>query len=438
MGRHGPPGPDPDPWDIDPHAHAEPHGRHHGHAHGHSHGEGRSEVLLTGRIRAVLAVLVGLVIVVTGLGVVVLWPPAVQPVAGVGNPYDSVEFLTGEIESLSRSTCEGTSSDRLPDGSIPATVVCVTARVSTSPGDLTGVPAELEVAVPASVERAGVGVGDRIRLARYPGIDGEPPVYAWSDVARERPLGLLVIGFAVLVILVARLRGVAALVGLGVALVAIDRFVVPALLAGRDPVPVALVASTAIMIVLLYTAHGVTVKTTTALLGTLVGLLATAGLARWATAATQLTGLQDEQSGRLSQLTTNSGVADVILCGVIIAGLGVLNDVTISQASAVWELHAAAPEMSARRLFTGAMRIGRDHLASVVYTIAFVYAGASLPMLMLERIYGRPITDMLLSGGVAEELVRTLVTSTGLVLTVPLTTAVAALLAANNLDRARQ
>ncbi|MBK6872237.1 MAG: YibE/F family protein [Kineosporiaceae bacterium] len=400
----------------------------------HAHGGG-SPPPLSRRVTTVLAAVVGAVIIATMAGLVMLWPPDVEPVVGVGNPYESVDFLAGRIESVRRATCEGTSADRLPDGSIPASVQCVTARVSTEPGHVAGVPAELDIALPPSVDRAGVGVGDRIRIARYPAVDGQPPVYAWSDVARAGPLGALAIGFALLVVAVARLKGLASLLGLSVAFVAIDRFVIPALLAGENPVAVALVAGTAIMTVLLYSAHGVNVKTTTALLGTLAGLLATSALAVWATSATHLTGLDDEQGGRLSQLTTQAGLGDVILCGVIIAGLGVLNDVTISQASAVWELHAAAPHLSARRLFAGAMRIGRDHLASVVYTIAFVYAGAALPVLMLERIYGRPLSDLLVSGGVAEELVRTLVTSAGLVLTIPLTTAVAALLATATVQR---
>jgi uncharacterized membrane protein len=111
----------------------------------------------------------------------------------------------------------------------------------------------------------------------------------------------------------------------------------------------------------------------------------------------------------------------------MLAGLGVLNDVTITQASSVWELRAASPAMSRRHLFSSAMRIGRDHIASAIYTIAFAYAGASLAVLLLLTIYDRPLIQLISSESLAEEIARTLITSTGLILAVPITTAIATL-----------
>lgn len=403
-----------------------------GHGHGHTHGDGGVPVRVSRGIVAVLAGLVAVVVALTILGAVLLWPPPVRTPDTLGRLYEGVVFVTATVESTTRTTCEGTSTDRLPDGSIPKTVTCATAKVRIDADAAQGASEVVTISVPSAVEAAGLSPGDRVRLNRFPPTDGQPAVYAWADHARRTPLTWLAVVFAVLVVLVARLKGLAAVAGLALAYVAIGRFVVPALLAGRDPVLVALVASAAIMTLLLYLAHGVTVKTTTALLGTLVGLGATALAAVWATHATALTGLDTEDGQLLSQLTTGRGIGGVILCGVIIAGLGVLNDVTISQASAVWELHAAAPDLGPGGLFVAGMRIGRDHLASVVYTIAFVYAGAALPTLMLEALYARPLGDVVQSGAVAEELVRTLVTSSCLVLTIPLTTAVAALLAASS------
>lgn len=114
----------------------------------------------------------------------------------------------------------------------------------------------------------------------------------------------------------------------------------------------------------------------------------------------------------------------VVMTGVIIAGLGVLNDVTITQASAVWELHESSPTMGPARLFARAMRIGRDHIASTVYTIAFATAGAALPVLLLIYLYEQPLLNVLQSEAISEEIIRTLVGSIGLVLAVPLTTAI--------------
>lgn len=119
---------------------------------------------------------------------------------------------------------------------------------------------------------------------------------------------------------------------------------------------------------------------------------------------------------------------DLLLCGIVIAGLGALNDVTITQASAVWELHAADPAMPRRRLWLGGIRIGRDHIASTVYTLAFAYVGTALPLLLMAASYDRGLADTLMAGEIAEEVVRTLVSSIGLVLAIPATTAIAAAL----------
>jgi uncharacterized membrane protein len=117
----------------------------------------------------------------------------------------------------------------------------------------------------------------------------------------------------------------------------------------------------------------------------------------------------------------------LMTCTVIVAGLGVLNDVTITQASAVWELRAAAPGLTRWRLWAGAMRIGRDHIASTIYTIVFAYAGTALTTLLVIELYDRPFLELVGTEQIAEEVVRSLVSAIGLVLAVPLTTAVAAL-----------
>jgi hypothetical protein len=157
------------------------------------------------------------------------------------------------------------------------------------------------------------------------------------------------------------------------------------------------------------------------------GLAITALLAAWATDAANLAGVGSHDAATLTNISDNISISGIILCGLIISGLGVLNDVTITQSSAVWELWELAPETSARQLFTSAMRIGRDHIASTVYTIAFAYAGAALPVLILVMLYERPLGDALTSAELSEEVIRTLVGSVGLVLAVPVTTLIAVL-----------
>jgi uncharacterized membrane protein len=178
------------------------------------------------------------------------------------------------------------------------------------------------------------------------------------------------------------------------------------------------------MFVLLYLAHGISIRTTTALIGTLFGLGASAALGTWAVGAAHLTGAGNEDNLTLSAVAGHVQLSGLLLAGVIVASLGILNDVTVTQASAVWELRAANPDATPARLFSGAMRIGRDHIASTVYTIVFAYAGAALPVLLLINLSQRPLETILTGEAIGEELVRTLVGSIGLVLSVPLTTAV--------------
>jgi uncharacterized membrane protein len=181
------------------------------------------------------------------------------------------------------------------------------------------------------------------------------------------------------------------------------------------------------MFAAVYLAHGISVRTTTALVGTVVGLVITTLLAAWGTDAGHLTGTGTEGAYGLTVLVPGLSLSALLLCGMVIAGLGALNDVTITQASAVWELHASSPTAPARTVFTRAMRIGRDHIASTVYTLAFAYVGAALPTLLLVALSDRSRLDTLSAAEIAEEVVRTLVSSVGLVLAIPVTTAIGAL-----------
>lgn len=405
----------------------------------HSHGLGDDEaddgtrLLTPPSVVRLLAVAVGIIAAATVTGLVLLWPGA-EARAGDLDAYENTTFVRGHVTAVRMEECEGLTEDRMPDGTIPATVTCGTATVTLDaavPGDAAH-PAgtAVEVPVQAQVVRAGLTPGDRVRLAYYPAPDaGSQPVFAYVDHDRRVPLVLIGWAFVLAIVGAARWKGAAAVLGLGVAYLTIGGFVMPALRAGESPVPVAVTAGSAILLVVLYLAHGVSSKTTIALFGTLAGMCLTAGLAVFGASLASLDGLGTEDEFRLSQLTTGGGLTGIIICGMIIAALGLLNDVTITQTSAVWELRRLAPHLGVAALFAAGMRIGRDHLASTVYTIAFAYAGAALPTLLLINLYGRPWSDVVTSGEVAEELVATAVGSIGLVLAIPLTTVLAALVA---------
>jgi len=165
-------------------------------------------------------------------------------------------------------------------------------------------------------------------------------------------------------------------------------------------------------------------------LGTMVSLALIGVLgALWAAFA-KLTGIDDDASTLIATLGHPIDTRGLLLAGVVIGALGVLDDVTVTQTSAVWELRAANPSLSRRELYTSALRIGRDHVASAVNTLVMAYAGAALPLLLYSSVSGVGIGNIVTSQVIAQEIVRTLVGSIGIVAAVPVTTALAAAVAA--------
>jgi uncharacterized membrane protein len=284
-----------------------------------------------------------------------------------------------------------------------------------------------QVELPPQVVAAGVAEGDTLVLTRDAGAEGGP-AYGFFDYERDIPIIGLALTFAVVVGLVARLRGLASLVGLAFAFFVLLQFVLPGLLAEEYPTLVSLVGSAAIMFVVLYLAHGFSARTTTALVGTLFGLTLVAVLGSLAVSAARLTGLTTEETVTLQGYDPTLDFSGIVLAGIVVAGLGVLNDVTITQASAIWQIREVSPEITWRELYTRGMAVGRDHIASTVYTIVFAYAGAALPSLLLFSLSTQPLWTTVTSA-LAEEVIRTLVGAIALVLAVPLTTAAGAFFA---------
>ncbi len=365
----------------------------------------------------------------TLVGLIALWPGDVashvnSDVAGYSVP--GVTYPRAKITEVEPISCDGLA------GSTPGVSDTRCANLTAEVLEGAGKGSSTSVPLTQAISVSGVRVGQVIKLIRVPPADGQSAQYQFSDFERRVPLLVFALIFVAVVVAVARWRGFASLVGLGFAGFILVKFVFPALVSGQDPILIGLIGSSAIMFVVLYAAHGFSARTTTALVGTLFGLIVTAGLGFVATRWAHLTGVAAEEDYVLASAAPDLRLTSVVICGIIVAGLGVLNDVTITQASAVWELaddddeaHRASAPPSGRRLFTRAMRIGRDHIASTVYTIAFATAGASLSVLLLIAIYDRPLLQVLQTEQFSGEVIRTLVGSIGLVLAVPLTTAVA-------------
>jgi uncharacterized membrane protein len=267
--------------------------------------------------------------------------------------------------------------------------------------------------------------------------EGQPTFYNIRDLERTRPMLVLVALFVLAVIAFGRWQGVRSLIGLACSFAVIVGFVIPAILRGSSPVPVALVGAMAIMLVSLYLSHGTGRKTTAAVVGTGLALVLTAALTAGFVAATSLTGLASEDALNASFQAGGLSLRGLLLAGIIIGGLGVLDDVTMSQASLVFELQRADPTASFGRLVTGALAVGRDHIAATVNTLFLAYAGASLPLLVLFTTGGDSLATVATAEAVAVEIVRTLCGSIGLITAVPLTTVLAAALAGQGAEAAQ-
>ncbi|WP_426998745.1 YibE/F family protein [Pseudarthrobacter sp. N5] len=409
-----------------------------GHSHGHTgHSEPTAQaVAARKRANWILAAVLVPLTLLTIAAMAAMWPSGSKEGLTLASPYAAapgVTFDTGKIQRVVEESCtQGSTAAGIAPAQggqeTPKGSDCTFAFTEPDKG---GSPVKV-VINPDVAKSHGVKAGDNIRYLNLSNAQGASagqgaPAYVFVDFVRTLPIVLLALLYAVVVIAVARWRGLRALIGLIGAYFVLVGFILPGLVEGKPPLLLALVGSTVIMIGVLYFAHGFSARTSTALLGTMFGLGITALLASWATDAANLAGVGSHDASTLMNISDHISISGIILCGLIISGLGVLNDVTITQSSAVWELYELAPNTNARKLFTSAMRIGRDHIASTVYTIAFAYAGAALPILIIVMLYDRPLGEALTSAELSEEVIRTLVGSIGLVLAIPVTTLIAVL-----------
>ncbi|MFF0789875.1 YibE/F family protein [Streptomyces spiralis] len=404
----------------------------HGHAHSHSHSHGPAAPVSQHLRKVIAAVLIPFTAAVV-VGLVVLWPggaPSHQR-TGVGFDRQTQQATVTEVAAVSckavnasggtptgdTSTAEGSSAQAQTTGS------CKKATVRVDTGSGKG-RTFTEIVQPDQSRQ--LHQGEKVVVAYEPAAPKELQ-YSVTDVDRRFPMALLAGVFALAVVVVGRMRGVMALIALAVSFLVLNLFVLPAILQGSNPLLVAVVGSSAIMLIALYMCHGLSARTSVAVLGTLISLVLIGVLGSLFIGWAALTGNTDDNTGLIHGLYPSIDMSGLLLAGVIIGSLGVLDDVTVTQTSAVWELHEANPAMGWRGLYRAGIRIGRDHIASVVNTLVLAYAGAALPLLLLFSIAQSSVGTVANSELVAEEIVRTLVGSIGLVASVPVTTALAAL-----------
>ena len=389
-----------------------------GHGHGHDHGPAESS---SRRVRTLLAALLVPFALAAAVGVVLLYPfgDTTSP-AGAGSQGTPVH---GEVVAVETGACGGVSVGE-PD---PQERQCLVVTVRLTDGQANG--REITTPLPLEPNTPRFAVGDQVVLAFSGGDPTTGESYQIVDFQRDTPLIVLAALFAVAVLVLGRWQGLAALVALGLSFVVLILFVLPAIIAGEDPLMVAIAGAGVIMFVVLYLTHGLSARTSTAVLGTLVSLALIGVLGALFSATANLTGLDEDTGLLISMLGRGIDARGLLLAGVVIGALGVLDDVTITQTSAVWELRRANPSLGWRQLYGAGLRIGRDHVASAVNTLVMAYAGAALPVLLYSSVAGVGLGSILSSQAIAQEIVRTLVGSIGLVACVPVTTAVAALVA---------
>lgn len=363
-----------------------------------------------GRVLAAIVIVAG---VLAAIGMVLLRPADL----GLGAP-EQQELVGGRVLAVEIVEAAGPRDDLSPLDSSGLILL----DVEVLEGDAAGTVLALDLPAEGYPE---FRVGDVVELAASD-LPGQGITWFVTDIRRLGSLGWLALVFVAGVLLVGRWRGLRSLVGLGLSLWVVIGFMLPAILSGSSPPVVALVGGTAILLLTLYLSHGVNAMTTAAAVGTLGALVLTVVIALVAIDGTRITGFASEDAVSARFALGELDLRGLVLAGLIVAALGVLDDVTVSQASTVFTVHDADPSQTFGQLVGRGMSVGRDHIASVVNTLFLAYAGASLGLMVLFSTSGLPLRELVNTELVAVELVKTMVGSLGLLAAVPLTTVIAA------------
>jgi uncharacterized membrane protein len=272
-------------------------------------------------------------------------------------------------------------------------------------------------------ENGFLSPGDRVLLTLSR--DGNTRTYTISEVVRLPSLWPLVVLLAAALVVVGRWKGVASLAGLGASIAVFLLAVLPAVRSGDDPLLATLLGSVGVLVVAVFVVHGFNRKSLAALLGTLGALVFVLVLAAVAVSIARITGLGTEDA--IFVFVGSAGKIDMprlVLAGVVVGSLGALVDMAVGQASTVWELSASS-ELRGRKLYASALNVGRDHIGSLVNTLALAYFGGAMPLIVLLSLGNLPLTLSANGETIVGSIIAVLVASIGLVLCVPITTAVA-------------
>lgn len=381
--------------------------------------------------RRMLALGLVLLAIATVIGLIVQWPSNEPP--KVSEQFKAHSGMTGELSKAEvlivqpgacNSPSVGKVFDTAPQNDSNAPQDCKHAIVGINSGPDEGKRTLLEVH-PEIPGNPDLQQGDKIQLSGH--ADPNSGIqYGFQDFQRTTNVAFWLVITLVLIIVVGAWRGARSIIGLLLTLGLIVVFLVPALVRGGDPVALAVTCGAAVLFLVLFLVHGFSWKTAAAMGGTLLALGLSALLSKVAVASAGLRGLGDDNNLNILVYLPGISITGLLLAGMIVGALGVLNDVTIAQASTVNELHELDPHASMWHLFRSGMKVGRDHIASMVYTLVLSYTGVALPTILLLSISNRPLEQILTSDIMATEILRSATGAIALVLAVPLTTVIAA------------
>lgn len=279
---------------------------------------------------------------------------------------------------------------------------------------------------PKTLDKQKLQVGQKVVVVKVVLPDGTADYYV-SEVYRMPVVIWVFLLFLLLAIICAGWKGVTSIIGLGFSLLVIVKFIVPQIVAGHSPLLITVVGGLFIMIFSLYFAHGFNKRTTIALAGTSITIVLAAIMSIGVVSAAKLFGLGSEEAITLLQGSLkNIDLQGLFLSAILIGALGVLDDITTAQSATVEEIHRANPKLDWRELYKRGSSVGREHISSLVNTLALAYVGASLPLMLIFTKTDFPVWVLLNSEFLVEEIMRTLIGSIVLIIAVPVTSYLAA------------
>lgn len=268
-------------------------------------------------------------------------------------------------------------------------------------------------------------VGDRVIVQEFQIVNDFQ--FVILGPVRELPILLLTVLFVILILAIARFQGLGSLTGLGISIFALFGITTPMVLNGQSPILAGYLGAIIVLLTSIFLSHGINRKSLIALASSFVGLIIISILTWIFIDLARLSGFgADDAINLLSESRNVLDMRGILFASIIVGGIGVLDDITINQVSAMEQIYKADPKQNWKELFSKSMQLGKDHIASLVNTLFIAYASASMPLVMVLQATNSNFFDIVNSDQFAEEIVRAIIGSMGLILVVPISSLIGA------------